>query len=116
MVSPKCADPKERPHTNSGYARRQYRPMGAAHNPQYIEFVTRLRNARRARGLTQTELGRLLHKPQAFVSKVERCERRLDIIEAAEWCLALRVRIDDVLPAPVRSSLAPEADARRKTP
>ena len=84
--------------------------MGTAHNPQYIEFVTRLRNVRRARGLTQTELGHLLRKPQAFVSKVERCERRLDIIEAVEWCRALVKDIGDVLPATLRSNLTGDAD------
>ncbi len=86
--------------------------MGVARNPQYVEFVSRLRYARQACGLTQTKLGRLLHKPQAFVSKVERCERRLDIIEAAEWCVALGTDIDHVLPATLRKSLTRETDKR----
>jgi ribosome-binding protein aMBF1 (putative translation factor) len=114
-MSAKSADVSLPGPTESAYTRRHYPTMGAAHNTQYVEFVTRLRNARRARGLTQSELGRLLRKPQAFVSKVERCERRLDVIEAAEWCLALQVRIDDVLPARLRTSLARDPDPTGKS-
>lgn len=81
--------------------------MSATHRPQYIEFIARLRQARKAKALTQTALGKILNKPQAFVSKVETCERRLDLIEAAEWCRALAIQLDDVLPLSLRSSLAP---------
>ena len=47
-----------------------------AHDPQYIEFIARLRNARKVNNLSQKRLGNLLNKPQPFVSKVETCERR----------------------------------------
>ena len=40
--------------------------------------------ARKARGLTQTELAEQLRRPQSFVSKYERGERRLDIVELIE--------------------------------
>ncbi len=79
--------------------------MSGAHDPQYVEFISRLRNARRARNLSQKELGELINKPQAFVSKVETCERRLDVIEAAEWCIALGVRLEDTLPPSVKKLL-----------
>ena len=36
------------------------------------------------RGLTQEELAHRLRKPQSFVSKYERRERRLDVIEFLE--------------------------------
>jgi transcriptional regulator with XRE-family HTH domain len=87
--------------------------MSSAHDPHYIEFVARLRNARKARNLSQKELGELLNKPQSFVSKVETCERRLDVIEAAEWCVALGVRLEDTLPPPLKKALA---DAAGKGP
>jgi transcriptional regulator with XRE-family HTH domain len=86
--------------------------MPAAHTPQYIEFVSRLRNARRAKKLTQRALGQRLGKPQAFVSKVETCERRLDLIEVAEWCLALDITLDQVLPPGLRKALFRESDER----
>ncbi len=80
--------------------------MSGAHDPQYIEFIVRLRNARKAKNLSQKQFGELLNKPQSFVSKVETCERRLDVIEAAEWCIALGIRLDDVLPPLVKKALA----------
>lgn len=73
--------------------------MRAVYDPIYIEFVARLRAARKAQGHTQGELADLLHKPQSYVSKVETCERRIDVIEAARWCAALGVPLGDVLPA-----------------
>jgi transcriptional regulator with XRE-family HTH domain len=79
--------------------------MNSAHNPLYIEFVAKLRQARKAKGLTQGDLGIILRQPQAFVSKVETCERRLDLVEAAEWCIALEVTFSDVLPARLRQSM-----------
>lgn len=78
-------------------------------SPNYLEFVARLRRARLARHLTQTELATLLGKPQSYVSKVETCERRIDVIETAEWCIHLQVRLDDLLPEALRRVLDGEA-------
>lgn len=40
--------------------------------------------ARKKAGCTQVQLAALLSRPQSFVSKVERGERRLDVIEFFE--------------------------------
>jgi transcriptional regulator with XRE-family HTH domain len=76
--------------------------MSGAHDPKYIEFVARLRDTRKRLRLSQAALGERIGKEQSFVSKVETCERRLDVIEAAKWCAALGIRIEDVLPADIR--------------
>lgn len=76
--------------------------MSSSHDPAYIEFVALLRAARKKSGLSQADLGERLGREQSFVSKVETCERRLDVIEAARWCAALQVRLEEVLPASVR--------------
>jgi transcriptional regulator with XRE-family HTH domain len=76
--------------------------MSSAHDPLYIEFIARLRKARRKNALSQQALGELIGKQQSFVSKVETCERRLDVIEAARWCAALGIRLQDALPAGIR--------------
>jgi transcriptional regulator with XRE-family HTH domain len=34
--------------------------------------------------LTQVEVGRKLRKPQAYISKIERGERRVDVVELDE--------------------------------
>jgi transcriptional regulator with XRE-family HTH domain len=47
----------------------------------YGELLRALVDARRKAGLRQTDLAERLGKPQSFVSKIERGERRLDVIE-----------------------------------
>lgn len=44
---------------------------------------------REARACSQAQLGQILQRPQSYVSKVESGERRLDLIEYIQWCLAL---------------------------
>jgi len=83
------------------------------HDPQYIELIARLRNARKAKKLSQKELGELLNKPQSFVSKVETCERRLDAIETANWCIALGIALEDALPPLVKKALEDAAEKGR---
>lgn len=73
--------------------------MRAIYDPLYIEFIAGLRAARKARGYSQGELASQLHKPQSYVSKVETCERRIDVIEAARWCMVLGFNLEDLLPA-----------------
>jgi transcriptional regulator with XRE-family HTH domain len=61
------------------------------HTPQYRTLLELLVHTREARGLTQVALAHRLRTTQSSVSKVERGERRLDILELYHWCRALRV-------------------------
>ena len=79
--------------------------MFGARDPHYIEFVARLRNERKSQDLSQGELGKRLNRNQAFVSKVETCERRIDAIEAAAWCIALGIRLEDAMPPDLQAAL-----------
>lgn len=79
--------------------------MPTIHSPEYIEFIARLRNARKEQRVTQAQLASHLSKPQSFVSKVETCERRLDVLETLEWCAALGIALIDVLPSRLHSML-----------
>jgi transcriptional regulator with XRE-family HTH domain len=56
---------------------------------QYALLRQLLINARQRHGLSQSELARRLGKPQSFVSKYERGERRLDLVEFLEVAAAL---------------------------
>jgi len=47
----------------------------------YASTIARLIALRKERGVSQVELARRLGKTQQFVSTVERCERRLDVVE-----------------------------------
>ena len=55
--------------------------MKSAYTDQYSAFLTIMIAARKDLGLTQQQLANLLEKPQSYVSKYERGERRLDVIE-----------------------------------
>jgi len=50
----------------------------------YQRFLARLRKARIAAAMTQAEVAHALGKPQSFISKIERGERRLDPLELKE--------------------------------
>lgn len=56
---------------------------GSLHTRAYEEFRRRLRRAREAAGLTQTQVARALGLSQSFVSKCESGERRVDVLELA---------------------------------
>lgn len=56
------------------------------HSDAYKYLLERLVDARKAAGLNQTDLGKLMGRGQTFVSKVEQGERRLDAIELIIWC------------------------------
>jgi transcriptional regulator with XRE-family HTH domain len=60
-------------------------------NGGYKELRERLIEARHEAGLTQTQLAKLLRKPQSFVSKYELGKRRLDVIEFVMVARALDI-------------------------
>jgi len=77
----------------------------------YDDFRQLLIKARESSGLTQIELAEKLARPQSFVSKYERGERRLDVVEFLE--VAQAIGID---PAQIISkiSMPPVAKLQRK--
>ena len=63
----------------------------------YITFLRHLRTAREGADMTQDELASRLRKTQSFVSKCERGERRIDVIELRAFCKALKVSFVDFI-------------------
>lgn len=59
------------------------------HSDEHVALRELLAAKRRENKLTQTELAALLKMPQSFVSKVERGERLLDVIEFARYIAAI---------------------------
>ena len=60
-------------------------------NGPYKKLREMLVEVRKIGGLTQEELSQRLRKPQSFVSKYERGERRLDVVEFGEVAHALEL-------------------------
>ena len=58
---------------------------------EYERFRTLLVEARKRSGLSQVTLSERLSRPQSFVSKYERGERRLDVVEFGEVARALGI-------------------------
>lgn len=63
----------------------------STHHDDYRRLLDLLREVRRELGVTQIDLAQRLENTQTFVSKVERGERRLDVVEFVEVCEALGV-------------------------
>jgi len=59
----------------------------------YATFLECLRQARKAAGLTQEQLAEKIGTTQSVVSKFERGERRIDIVELRVICKAMGIRL-----------------------
>jgi len=57
-------------------------------SPQHNALIEELRRVRKQAGLTQAVLADKLGVAQSFVAKVERAERRLDVVEFVRWLAA----------------------------
>jgi len=64
---------------------------------KYTRICQLLVAARADQGLSQAQLARRLRRPQSFVSKHERRERRLDIVEFLEVASALSLDVHAVI-------------------
>ena len=58
--------------------------MATTYRVKYQKLAAKRRSARLEAGLTQVEARRNLKKPQAYLSKIERGERRVDAVELDE--------------------------------
>jgi hypothetical protein len=63
--------------------------MKSIHRPKYVKLIEKLVELRNVHGVTQVELALRLKKPQSYVAKVEALDRRLDVIELADWLNAI---------------------------
>ena len=56
----------------------------AFHSARYAHLCRVLVGKRKAAGMTQVDVARRLDRPQSYVAKYERGERRIDVIELLE--------------------------------
>ncbi|MBX7532049.1 helix-turn-helix domain-containing protein [Qipengyuania sp. 1XM1-15A] len=59
------------------------------HTAAWAKLLEQLVEMRLTRGLTQQDLAERIERTQSFISKIERGERRLDVLEFCEWMHAL---------------------------
>lgn len=72
-------------------------PRKSIHSAEYIAIVERLVGTRKSLKMTQTELGERFGENQAFISSLERRQRRIDMWEFVRLCHALGVQPSEIL-------------------
>ena len=82
--------------------------------PGHLALLRALTDARKAAGMTQQQLADRMKRPQSFVAKVEGGERRLDVVEFAEWTIALGADYGDLLGPVLRSVRIEAGDAKHR--
>jgi len=65
--------------------------LKSVHSERYVRFLSVMMDARVKLNLSQRDLAGLLNKPQSYVSKYERGERRLDVVEFMALCEVLKL-------------------------
>lgn len=71
--------------------------MSRLDDNDYGRMIERLISARKLKGLTQTQVADLLQTGQSYISKVERCERRIDPIELLQFSYLYDVPVTELL-------------------
>jgi|APSaa5957512622_1039677.scaffolds.fasta_scaffold238919_1 transcriptional regulator with XRE-family HTH domain len=66
------------------------------YDQRYRQIIKRLKGERRKHGLTQGQLAARVGWERTQLSKVERCERRLDLLETHMLTSALGLRLTDL--------------------
>ena len=66
-------------------------------NRAYSVLAGILREVRERQQVTQVELASRLGETQSFVSKCERGDRRLDLVELHQFCVALGYRLTELV-------------------
>jgi len=71
--------------------------VNSVHTKRYGALLSVLINARKAKGFSQAELAEMLGRVQTFVSKYERGERRLDLVEFIDVAEALELDVVKII-------------------
>ena len=66
-------------------------PIRSTKTKEYDLFLKILIESRKESGVGQRELGKKLDRTQSYVSKLERGDQRMDVIELVQYCAAIGV-------------------------
>ena len=67
------------------------------HTREFQVFTALLRETRQRAGVTQVELAAEVGQTQSYVSKVERGECRLDIVQMRDYCHAMNTTLPELV-------------------
>jgi transcriptional regulator with XRE-family HTH domain len=67
------------------------------HSRRYSRLLVALRQARKDAGLTQNQVAAKLDNHASYVSKCESGERRLDVVELADFCQLYGISLSALL-------------------
>jgi hypothetical protein len=73
------------------------KPRKSAFEPEYRQIIARLVARRAEIGMTQVQMAEQYGERQAFISSVERLQRRLDVWEFVRFCAILNINPQDIL-------------------
>jgi len=62
---------------------------------EYALLCKLLRECREAAGITQVQMAERLGETQSYVSKVERGERRLDLVQLSYFCKSIGIGLGE---------------------
>jgi DNA-binding XRE family transcriptional regulator len=65
--------------------------------PKQKKLIELLRQTRKEAGLTQWQLAERLERTQSEISKIERGEYRLDLLELYEFCEAVNISVQEFI-------------------
>jgi transcriptional regulator with XRE-family HTH domain len=82
---------------------------------EYEVFLSKLIEARKSADFTQQDLAKRVGQTQSWVSKVERGERRLDVIELRAICRALSISFAAFVKQLEAALSAPESRGSRSS-
>lgn len=91
--SPSSASPSDHGADASKPAGR--RKGTSIRSPEHRLLVSHLIAARKAAGYTQEELAQRVGKHQSHISRLERSEREISVLDLVLWCRATGVKFED---------------------
>ena len=65
------------------------------YTPEYAAVITLLRQLRKEKGITQTEVAQALGYQTSAVSKIERGQIRLDVVQLRTYCQAVGITLGE---------------------
>ncbi|REJ82664.1 MAG: XRE family transcriptional regulator [Planctomycetota bacterium] len=80
---------------------------------EYVVLLGLLRESRQHAGLTQVQLAERLGQSQSFVSKIERGETRLDLIQLRTICHSIGTTLQEFVVA-LEARLSSQPSSRRR--